>query len=653
MKIIVAEKSGFCYGVKKAVDKAIEVSKKEKNIYSLGPLIHNKEVTGKLEKLGLHEIEDIDSLKSGSTVIIRSHGEGKNVYDKAIEKKINIIDCTCPFVSKIHKIVNEFYLKKYDIIIIGDNLHPEVKGINGWCENNAIIVNTTKGAAELDIGNRSCVVAQTTFNTILWDEIIGILKSNSTELLVNNTICSATYERQNCAIEVAKQVKKMIVVGDKKSSNSRKLYDVCSKFCDYTIMIETVEDLQISDFAYDDVIGITAGASTPDWIIKEIINKLEGEEIHMYTMEDAIKEIDESFKVPRKGDIVKGRVVQIQEKGIVLNIGYKNDAMIPKDEISSTNENAINNFQIDDEITAFVLRTDDGEGNVLLSIKKMKQFKDWDKLEDIYGKEEYITVRVGEILKGGVTAYYNEVRGFIPASHLDSKYVSDLKSFKGKELEVKIIEINKRRKRIVFSRKELAMAERAKKLEAVWEKVSEGEIISGIVKRITNFGVFVDIGGIDGLVHLSELSWGRIKSPKEVVAVNDEIDVKVLSFDKEKEKVSLSIKQISGDPWGTFNDKYNMKDIFEAKIVNLTDFGGFAELEPGIEGLIHVSQISKKRIAKPADVLNNGDIVKVKLIEVEVEDRKLKLSMKAVEEESKEEAKEDVKEETLEETKED
>ena len=281
-----------------------------------------------------------------------------------------------------------------------------------------------------------------------------------------------------------------------------------------------------------------------------------------------------------------------------------------------------------------------------MSIKKMKQYKDWDKLEDIYGKEEYITVKVGEILKGGVTAYYNEVKGFIPASHLDSKYVSDLKGFKGKELEVKIIEINKRRKRIVFSRKELAMAEREKQLEVVWAKVSEGAVIEGIVKRITNFGVFVDIGGIDGLVHLSELSWGRIKSPKEIVSVNDKIDVKVLSFDKEKEKISLSIKQISGDPWLTFNDNYNMQDSFDAKIVNLTDFGAFAELEPGIEGLIHVSQISKKRIAKPADVLNNGDVIKVKLIEVDVEERKLKLSMKALEE-AKEEVKEDAKEEEV------
>ncbi|MBN2899316.1 MAG: 30S ribosomal protein S1 [Clostridia bacterium] len=347
------------------------------------------------------------------------------------------------------------------------------------------------------------------------------------------------------------------------------------------------------------------------------------------TMEEILKEMDESFKVPRKGDTIKGKVVQIDTDKIVLNIGYKNDGIIPRSEVSATNDAAIDEFKIDDEVNAFVLRTDDGDGNVLLSIKRLAQFKDWDELEELYGKEELIKVRIGEVLKGGVAAYYNEVRGFIPASHLAATFVKDMSQFTGQKLEVKIIEINKRRKRIVFSRKDLALAEHKAKMSAVWENVTEGAVVEGEVKRIASFGVFVDVGGFDGLIHLSELSWGRIKSPKDVVAVGDKIQVKVLKADQGSEKISLSIKQLTSDPWTVFNEKYNLEDSFAAKVVNLTDFGAFAELEPGVEGLIHVSQIDKKRIEKPSDALSVGDEVTVKILEADVEEKKLKLSIKA------------------------
>ena len=347
------------------------------------------------------------------------------------------------------------------------------------------------------------------------------------------------------------------------------------------------------------------------------------------TMEEILKEMDESFKVPRKGDTIKGKVVQIDADKIVLNIGYKNDGIIPKSEVSASNDAAIEGFKIDDEVNAFVLRTDDGDGNVLLSIKRLAQFKDWDELEELYGKEELIKVRIGEVLKGGVAAYFNEVRGFIPASHLAATFVKDMSVFTGQELDVKIIEINKRRKRIVFSRKELAQAEHKAKMAAVWEKVSEGAVIEGEVKRIASFGVFVDVGGFDGLIHLSELSWGRIKSPKDVVTVGDKIEVKVLKADQATEKISLSIKQLAADPWTIFNERYNLEDNFAAKIVNLTDFGAFAELEPGVEGLIHVSQIDNKRIEKPSDALSVGDEVTIKILEADVEEKKLKLSIKA------------------------
>jgi ribosomal protein S1 len=357
------------------------------------------------------------------------------------------------------------------------------------------------------------------------------------------------------------------------------------------------------------------------------------------TMQEMLDMMEESFKIPRKGDVLKGKVVQVNKDEIVVNIGYKSDGIVPLKEVSSDpNADVISTIEEDQEIDVYVMRSDDGEGNVLLSMKRVSMFKDWDELEEIMAKEENIEVRTSEAVKGGVVAYYKEVRGFIPASHLAIGYVKDLNEFVGKTLEVKIIEFNKGKKKIVFSRKAIEeVALRAKKAE-LWGKIEIGQIMQGEVKRITNFGVFVDIGGVDGLVHISELSWGRVKSPKEIVKVGDMVDVKILSADKETEKVSLSMKQVKADPWTTFADRYEVEGVYEAKVVNLTDFGAFVELEPGVEGLVHISQISHKRVEKPSDELKVGDLRDVKILEADAEAKKLKLSMKEAQEAPAEEA---------------
>lgn len=352
------------------------------------------------------------------------------------------------------------------------------------------------------------------------------------------------------------------------------------------------------------------------------------------SMEQFMDQIDESLRAPRSGSIVKGKVVQVKSDEIIVNIGYKADGVIPLEEISSAaTPTDLSAFEENQELEVYVIKNDNGDGNVLLSLKRVSMYADWGLLEEAYAAEQEIEVKVTETVKGGVVAYYQEARGFIPASQISTRYVNDLKEYVGKTMKVKIIEFNREKRRAVFSRKVVLQKENAAKKEAVWEKVFEGAVVQGEVKRITSFGVFIDLGGIDGMAHISELTWGRINKPQEVVKIGDMVDVKVISIDKDSEKISLSIKQLKGDPWTTFMDHYAIGGVYESKVVNLTDFGAFVELEPGVEGLVHVSQIARKRVEKPSDELKVGEKRNVKLLDVDLENRRIKLSMKEAEEE--------------------
>ena len=357
------------------------------------------------------------------------------------------------------------------------------------------------------------------------------------------------------------------------------------------------------------------------------------------SMEQFMDQIDESLRAPRSGSIVKGKVVQVKSDEIIVNIGYKADGVIPLEEISSAATPAdLSEFEENQEIEVYVIKNDNGDGNVLLSLKRVSMYADWGLLEEAYAAEEEIEVKVTETVKGGVVAYYKEARGFIPASQISTRYVNDLKEYVGKTMLVKIIEFNREKRRAVFSRKVVLQKENAVKKEAVWEKVSEGAVVKGEVKRITSFGVFIDLGGIDGMAHISELTWGRINKPQEVVKIGDVVEVKVIGIDKDAEKISLSIKQLKEDPWTTFMDHYAIGGVYESKVVNLTDFGAFVELEPGVEGLVHVSQIARRRVEKPSDELKVGEKHFVKLLDVDLENRRIKLSMKEVEDEEAEDA---------------
>jgi len=650
LKIFLADNAGFCFGVKQAMNKALSAitEKENENIFTYGPLIHNRQVIQKLEQKGLRAIENLEDA-AGNTVIVRSHGVPLEFYEDAKRLNISVVDATCPFVRKVQNIARTYHDKGYCIVIVGNPDHPEVIGINGWCNNEAYIVQTESDIDKIDGCEKVCAVAQTTITLDLWDKIIKQLRQRTKILKEFNTICTATSERQISCAEIAKRVDAMIVIGGYHSSNTQKLVQISQKYCKNTYHIESVDELPIECIRDLSKIGVTAGASTPDWIIKEVIHKMSNleQQKNENEMMDMMEEIENSFKVPRKGDVLKGKVIQVTDNEIMVNLGYKSDGIIPKEEISSdpsTNPRDI--VQEGDEIEVYVLKTDDGEGNILLSKKKIDREKDWDLLERIFKSSEQksVTVKVTEAVKGGVTAMFNEIKGFIPASQLSDSYVENLGKFVGQFLEVKVIDFNQAKRRVVFSRRAVLEEEKEKKKQLLWESMEKGKVFDGEVKRITDFGAFVDIGGVDGLIHISDLSWGKIKHPTEVVQVGDKVQTVVLDFDKERNRISLGLKQTMPEPWETVEEKYHVGEIREGKVVNLVDFGAFVELEPGIDGLVHISQIAHRHIAKASEVLSIGQTVKVKILDVDKEARRISLSIKEALEEPNAETEKDLKE---------
>ncbi|QXM06048.1 bifunctional 4-hydroxy-3-methylbut-2-enyl diphosphate reductase/30S ribosomal protein S1 [Crassaminicella indica] len=632
MKIIIADNAGFCFGVKQAMNKTINAigNNNSKKIYTYGPLIHNNQVIKRLQCRGVFSVENLEDAKD-NILIIRSHGVPLYIYDLAKNYNIEIIDATCPFVRKVQKTAKEYYDKGYTIVIIGNPKHPEVIGINGWCNNDAYIVQNVEDIDKIKHLDKICVVAQTTITLELWNHIVEKLEKKAKSLEKFNTICTATRERQEACADVAKKVDAMIVIGGFHSSNTQKLVQIGKMYCKNTYHIETAEKLPIEELKNLNKIGVTAGASTPDWIIKEAIQKMNNMEHENNEMMKMMEEIESSLTVPRRGSIVKGTVIHVTDKEIMVNIGYKADGIIPKNEIS--NDPLVNPHDIakeGDTIETYVLRTDDGEGNVLLSKKRVDAEKNWEDLEEVEKKNSTLKVKVLQVVKGGVIAIYKEITGFIPASQLSTSYVSDLQEYVGKELHVKIIELNLRKKKVVFSRRVVKEEENEIKRRMLWENIEKGKVIEGEVKRLADFGAFVDIGGIDGLVHISDLSWGKVKHPKDVVAIGDKIKVVVLDFDKENNRISLGLKQTTPEPWGNVEEKYSVGDIVEGKVVKLVDFGAFVELEPGVDGLVHISQISERHIAKPSEEVHVGQKVKVKILDLNKENKRISLSMKEV-----------------------
>jgi 4-hydroxy-3-methylbut-2-enyl diphosphate reductase len=632
LEIIVAKNAGFCFGVSKAMEIINSLLENcNERIYTIGSIIHNEQVVNDLKSKGVQVVDFVDDVKKDSNVVIRAHGVTPDVYERLRERNLNYTDATCPYVKKIHKLVNEKYKEGYKIIIVGDRNHPEVEGINGWCNNTAAVVNSIEEAESLEKHNNNvCIVAQTTLSKEKWENINNILNKKFENVIKFDTICSATSDRQNEAAQVAKNVDIMFVIGGKNSSNTQKLFEICKKHCNETYKIETSGDLPPVDIKKFEKIGITAGASTPEWVIKEVIGKME--ELNKQGSEMSFKEAFESSLVTlNTGDVVKGKIIGFNNAEVFVDMGFKSDGIIPIEEFTDdVNFNPSESIKIGDEVEVFVVRVNDGEGNVLLSKKRVDSLKGWDKLVESYENKTPVKVKVTEIVNGGAIAVTSSIKIFIPASQISNRYVQNLSEFNKQVIDIRIIEYNKQKKKFVGSRRVILEEEKSAKEKEIWDNIEVGKKYKGTVKSLMDFGAFVDIGGVDGLVHLSELSWNKIKHPSEVLKIGDIIDVTILEFDRDKKKISLGFKKLEDNPWTIAANKYNPNDIVSGKVVRLVPFGAFVELEGPVDGLVHISQISNERIGKPSDVLSVGQVVEAKIMDINIEAKKISLSIKEV-----------------------
>ena len=662
MKIILAKNAGFCFGVRRAVELTEQTAAKvaesggAAKVFTFGELIHNRDVVNRLREAGIAPIESLDEAQRGDYVIIRSHGVPKKIYEELETRGINFIDATCPFVSNIHRIVSAAYERGEQVFIVGNPEHPETIGINGHCGNSAIFIRGEEELRKLE-GRSGCLVVQTTFDSETFAAMQRVIEREYPRIRVFNSICSTTFERQREAEELSKKCDVMLVLGDKHSSNTQKLRKICEKNCRNTLNAAKECEISLDIFKNNDImVGVVAGASTPDSIIREVINTMSEQDKANVNCEAATENaatieenavfdeeaINKTIVRIHGGQVLTGTVIQIVDGEISVSIGYKSDGYIPRSEFSNDPDlDPASQYKVGDPIEVEVLKVNDGEGNVLLSRKNVESQKAWEEFTASAESEgKVLEGTCKEAIKGGViVSLTNGASAFVPASQVSTKYVADLKEFVGKPMKIKVLEVDAKRRRIIGSAKAVLLAEAEAAKEAVWDSLTPGMKVMGTVRRIVDFGVFVDIGGVDGLLHVTQCAWGRIKSPAELFTVNQKIEVVIREVDKENKKISLGYKELQPKPWATADERYPVGSFVEGKVVRIVPFGAFVSLEPTIDGLIHISQVGIKRVAKVEDELAVGDRVRCKVVEVDTSKRRISLSRReALIEENPEEA---------------
>lgn len=634
MRLELARSAGFCYGVRRAVQMAEMAAEEGRPCVMLGPIIHNRDVIAYLESIGVGLVDTPEEVPPGVAVLIRSHGEGRPVHEALARLGRPVIDATCPNVSRIHQIVSRAEEGGRQVLIIGTRTHPEVAAIAGWCRRPVVL----EGVAELSNWLETAperrdipltMVSQTTSTRFIWDSCVEKAKKECTNLKFFDTICNATCKRQSEAQALAARSDAMVVIGGRESSNTKRLAELCGALCPMVVWIERAAELEPSNLCRKASIGITAGASTPEWIIKEVYDKMSDENIEI---EESFAEmLEKSIKTLNTGEKVTGVVTGITPTEIYVDLGTKHAGYIPVSELTDDPTAKVEDLvKIGDEIETYVMRVNDQEGVVTLSKKRLDTVKSWDDIEQ--AREEHTTVEgvVTEENKGGVVVSIKGVRVFVPASQTGLPRETPMSQLLKQHVRLRITEVNRARRRVVGSIRAVEAEERAAKAAEVWANIEENKRYTGTVKSLTSYGAFVDIGGVDGMVHISELSWSRIKHPSEVVSVGDTVEVYVISFDKEKKKISLGMKDRSQNPWEVFTGKYQPGDVANVRVVKLMTFGAFAEVVPGVDGLIHISQIADHRIDKPGDVLSEGQMVDVKIIDIDYDNKKVSLSIRAL-----------------------
>jgi (E)-4-hydroxy-3-methyl-but-2-enyl pyrophosphate reductase len=741
MQLIIAEHAGYCMGVRLAVSKALSVAEKAKSqglkCVSLGNLINNPLAVESFKNKGLIPVHSVDEAKD-AVLVIRSHGVTEEAIRKAKSTARLVKDCTCPFVKRLHESVLSYSLNGKPVIIIGDKNHPEIIGTAGWCRGDTYIISSAQEIDSLPSAlDDALVVAQTTFKETAFEEIIKALKKRFPNVKSMNTICSATKKRQQEAKEIASSADCMVVVGSKSSSNTRKLYETCLAYCPESYLVERAAELpsHLLQPDRDIKIGITAGASTPEWLLKEVVDIMndneridqvqngqpetsettqqavvsdpheqpavnmtqdeedktvqveqitgesneaddtseptqeaasepeaveeaaengadapeepaeeqkdqaskEAKEETPATPKTLLQEAVDNFAKIRHGQEVEGKVVQITDDEVCVNIGYKSDGIMAKSDLIDED------VKIGDTIEVEIVKVNDGEGNVIVSQRNILRRRKWNEIVEKFEKGETVEGHVQRIVKGGLLGNIDGFRTFIPASHVARHFVDDLNPFVGKDVQLKILELDNKKRHIVASRKQQLIEECDKAKEEAWSKLKVGNVVKGIVRRFAKFGAFVDLGGVDGLIHISDLSWVRGVKPEDVLKPNTEIDVLILGLDRERERIQLGLKQLQPKPWDNIEEKYPVGSIITRKVVRICPFGAFVELEPGVDGLTHISQISTQRVENIEDVLSPGQEVNVKILSVDPEAKRISLSIRqALEEQAFEDDNDDI-----------
>lgn len=634
MIIKTAENAGFCFGVKRAVDTALRcaASGDGSPIHTLGELIHNSGVVAELESKGISVAESVSEIEKG-TVIIRSHGVPKSIYEEIEQKGLTLVDATCPNVKSIQNKVEKYQKMGYTIVIVGDSSHPEVIGINGWCGNSALIVTSPSDIPYERIVPPVCVVAQTTSIKEKFDAVASALTERYPGTLVFNTICRATELRQNETDSLARESDVMIVIGGMNSSNTAKLAEISAKYCRRVIHIESADSLNEYSFSGDERIGVTAGASTPQDKIMEVVHVMEN------TMENFEKSLDD-FKRLRTGDIVKGKVIAVNNDCVYLDISYKSDGIIKKNDfVMDVTTELPSTVAIGDEVEAMVTDMNDGTGNVVLSKLKVDEIAALSVTQEKFEAKETLKGKIIKVVKGGLIVDIGFVKAFMPAKQYALRFVDDLNGLLGKEVEGRIIEFDKDKNKIIFSRRVILQeeldarrAEQAAKKKAALDAIAVDMIIEAPVKNITNFGVFLDLNGVDGFIHISDLSWKRVNKTEDFCKPGDVITAKIVEIDEEKGKVRLTVKGMTEEPWVAFTKQYKVGDTVKGTVKSITKFGAFVEILPMVEGLVHISNISYEKVESVEAVLKAGDAVQAKIIDIDNEKRKIGLSIKDLQE---------------------
>ncbi len=636
MRVILAESAGFCYGVERAVCMA-EKAAGAGGCVMLGSIIHNDKVIAELAALGARQAASTADIRDGETVIIRAHGETAETYRALQERGARILDATCPHVLRIHRLVERAEQEGRTPVIIGEAHHPEVMAAASRSARSVVLGDAAELAEWVaEKPGRSTenflVVAQTTCIRSIWNDCVNFLKKQCTNAKIFDTICDATQKRQSEAADIAGRADVMVVVGDRKSANTRHLTEICSARCARVYQIEGAEELQSGFLEGCSVAGLTAGASTPAGIIKEVYATMSEEIKNMEAAEESFEEmLEKSFKTLNTGEKVTGIVTAIGPTEVQVDLGCKQAGYISVDELSADpNVKPEDVVKVGDEIETYIIRVNDVEGYAMLSKKRLDAVKVWEDIEKAREDKTTLEGKVTEENKGGIVVNVKGVRVFVPASQSGLPRGAELSTMIGQTVSLRITEVNRARRRVVGSIKAVTYEARQAAQAEIWNNIEVGKRYTGTVKSMTSYGVFVDIGGVDGMVHISELSWSRIKNPAEVVSVGDTLDVYVISFDPEKHKISLGVKDRSMNPWDKFMATYHVGDVANVRIVKLMTFGAFAEVVPGVDGLIHISQIADRRIEKPGDVLTEGKMVDAKITAIDEEKQKISLSIRAL-----------------------